>query len=118
MGNTDTHDLKVESRLTKLETTMDVIAEEVRNTSTQIRQTNESVNRLTVAATSDRKTVKGFIAALAVMWTIAQFVAPLLRDDGTDRLLQALNEKAEQRVKALEDWRTGQEAAKPKPGGN
>lgn len=110
MGSTDTHDLKVESRLTKLETTIDVIAEEVRNTSTQIRQTNESVNRLAMLAQSDRRLVKGFILAVGVMWGVAQFAVPLLRDDGTERMIEALHQATDKRVKALEDWRVAPKA--------
>lgn len=106
MAQSDTHDLRVESRLTRLETTIDTIAEEVRNTTTQIRQTNETVDRLAVMAQGDRRLVKGFILAIGVMWGVAQFAVPLLKDDSGTEVAKILREMqtADKRIKAMEEW--------------
>lgn len=110
-------DLKVESRLTRLETTIDTIAEEVRNTSKQIRETNETVDRLATLATGDRRLVKGFVLALGIMWGAAQFAIPLLKDDGSNEVVKILREMqtAEKRLKAMEDWAGSHVPAMPVP---
>ena len=91
------HDVEVVQRLTRLETTMDAIVSEVKETAASVRTLAET-------ASGDRRLVKGFVVALGALWTVAQFVAPLLKPDGQQEVVRILREMQSQeaRVKALE----------------
>jgi hypothetical protein len=102
----DTHDLKVESRLTRMETTVEMLADSQEAMSKQVLKTNETVDRLAVMAQGDRRLVKGFILAIGVMWGVAQFAVPLIQGDGSSEVVKILREMqtTEKRLKSMEDW--------------
>lgn len=66
------HDAEVLQRLTRLETTMERIVAEIKETTTSVRLLAET-------AAGDRRLVKGFVLALGILWSAAQFVAPLIK---------------------------------------
>lgn len=103
-------DLKVESRLTRLETTVDTIAG-------QVQKTSSTVDRLAMLATGDRRLVKGFVLALGIMWGLAQWAVPLLKDDGLGEVVTLLKQiqTQEQRIKTMEEWAARDRATLPVP---